>query len=141
MEVCRATFRRKRSKIIDRKVVIFTFLFGFCFFSIIGLIGYRSDGFMSRYKGTVIGEILTLKENSRRQNNQACKKSDMFPFCIIGNDREVRTALIGDSHSVHLYAALAETTLTKTEGILGLKGAACPPSVNAYVASNTSFEL
>ncbi|MDK2778508.1 MAG: acyltransferase [Pseudomonadota bacterium] len=100
---------------------------------IIGYSLHSSDGALDRFRSTPIYKIIKTEEENRKDNRQACNKSDQFPYCVIGDQDNVSIAIVGDSHSSALWAAFSDFGIKNKKGFIGIANAGCPPSIGTYV--------
>ena len=96
----------------------------------IGLIGtgtYLTNGFIWHYSN----DLLIISNEETNKNPYKCMSENKFP-CYIGNSKNIKAIIVGDSHADALTTSLANVFDLNSEGIISLSKASCPLILNMY---------
>lgn len=95
---------------------------------VVGVIGsglFILNGFESRFSDAV----LVASKEALNKNPYKCKVDNKFP-CYIGNKKNIKAIIVGDSHADALTTAVAHAVDLKEEGIIALTMSSCPFVLN-----------
>lgn len=104
----------------------------------VGYVGYNAyvrEGLAFRMKRDVENHTTLFNEKNRPwlAENQEASCKQRFPFaatnayCRLNRDVEPDVLILGDSHGVSLYPALAEALSSGTKGVADIGGGGCVP--------------
>ncbi|NQY64842.1 MAG: hypothetical protein HRT38_14150 [Alteromonadaceae bacterium] len=101
---------------------------------VVGVIGsgcFISNGFESHYPNALV----VINKETINKNPYKCMVDKKFP-CYIGNEKNIKAILVGDSHADALTTALAHSVDLKDEGIIALTMNSCPFILNIMSTKN-----
>lgn len=92
---------------------------------LMGFSVFMTTGFIWHYPSNVV----MVSKESNNKNPYRCMADNKFP-CYIGNSKNIRAIIVGDSHADSLTTSLAHAFDLKSEGIIALNRASCPLILN-----------
>lgn len=95
---------------------------------VVGIFGrgvFISNGFENHYSDAV----LVASNEAINKNPYRCMSDQKFP-CYIGNERNIKAIIVGDSHADALTTAVASSVDLTEEGIIALTMRGCPFVLN-----------
>ena len=102
------------------------------FMGMVGSIIYAKNGFENHYPKSVLISSLEVKN----KNLFNClvgeeEKISGIPACYIGNKKNIKAIVVGDSHADAISTSISSAYDPKTEGIEAITRASCPFVLNA----------
>lgn len=104
---------------------------------VVGYVGYNAyarEGLAFRVKRDVENHAVFNEKNlpgAAENQEESCKRRFPFAasnaFCRLSRDAEPAVLILGDSHGVSLYPALAEVLSSDTQGVADIGGSGCVP--------------
>tara|TARA_X000001036_G_C20674846_1_gene803790 strand:+ start:940 stop:2814 length:1875 start_codon:yes stop_codon:yes gene_type:complete len=111
-------FRKKNGAIQSQKTIFSFSIFFIIFFTIIGTVGNKNDGFKNRFTKSITGDVGQLEFHQYIDKYQDCESKKIvtnsqswknFLRCKQSKKGTPNIVLLGDSHAEHLFLGLAES--------------------------------
>lgn len=126
-------FRSKKR--FSRKQVFLYGVSGSILFVAIGLAGHFTKGFPQRFDENLASIIKGFDDKNPRQSECFYSGSN-YPHpkdsCVLGNERKIVGALLGDSHADAISYALEQQLTNSNIGFRSLTYIGCPPVIDIY---------
>lgn len=97
----------------------------FLFIFILGITVRKTDGLQFIYSEK-IREITKESQNSNPYKCDSSSENSNLYECIVGDTKNIKAIIIGDSHADAITTALATTFDLKKEGIISIASSGCP---------------
>ncbi|RTE65586.1 acyltransferase [Amphritea opalescens] len=92
---------------------------------------FFTNGFEYHYSDAVV----VASNESINRNPYRCMNDHKFP-CYIGNEKNIKAIIVGDSHADALTTAVAHSVDLKKEGVIALTMSSCPFVLNLMSTKN-----
>jgi peptidoglycan/LPS O-acetylase OafA/YrhL len=80
-------------------------------------------------------EIRKISKESTNKNPYECMTENKFP-CYIGNRKNIKAIIVGDSHADALTTSLASAVNLRADGIIALTKSSCPFIIGMHFVKN-----